>query len=68
MDVCSGLSEPGTCQCSTGFTLSRHGTHCEGWVESFLSNFTLTNKDLWFDDFISTVTMTHVFSVCLLQI
>lgn len=42
VDVCSGLGERGTCQCSTGFTLSRQGTHCEGWDQCFLTNIYIT--------------------------
>ncbi|XP_041800377.1 pro-epidermal growth factor [Chelmon rostratus] len=29
VNVCSSLAEPGTCQCSEGFALSKQGTHCE---------------------------------------
>ncbi|PWA18721.1 hypothetical protein CCH79_00005533 [Gambusia affinis] len=29
VNVCSRLEEQGVCQCSEGFTLSNHGTHCE---------------------------------------
>lgn len=66
VDVCSGLGERGTCQCSTGFTLSRQGTHCEGWNQYLHHSPTI--KDLWLDGFTSTVTMDHVLclygSVC----
>lgn len=30
VNVCSRLEEQGVCQCSEGFALSNHGTHCEG--------------------------------------
>uniref|UniRef100_A0A3P9JKQ0 Epidermal growth factor n=1 Tax=Oryzias latipes TaxID=8090 RepID=A0A3P9JKQ0_ORYLA len=29
VNVCSSPGEPGVCQCSEGFTLSKQGTHCE---------------------------------------
>ncbi|XP_070693269.1 pro-epidermal growth factor [Pempheris klunzingeri] len=29
VNVCSSLAEQGTCQCTEGFALSKHGTHCE---------------------------------------
>ncbi|XP_038125007.1 pro-epidermal growth factor [Cyprinodon tularosa] len=29
MSVCSHLEDQGRCQCSEGFALSKHGTHCE---------------------------------------
>ncbi|XP_017272981.1 pro-epidermal growth factor [Kryptolebias marmoratus] len=29
VNVCSRLAEHGVCQCSEGFALSKHGTHCE---------------------------------------
>uniref|UniRef100_A0A671YI11 Epidermal growth factor n=1 Tax=Sparus aurata TaxID=8175 RepID=A0A671YI11_SPAAU len=38
VDVCSSPAEPGSCQCSEGFALSRQGTHCEDVNECALWN------------------------------